>query len=422
LVRTDPSNGVAAEVQGIGLEMMLGFIETLLTTMALLLLLTAAFLALEIAAATFSGAARPDFGNMQDRPEIAVLIPAHNEEHGVGVTVDNVRVQLRNRDRLLVVADNCTDRTAIIAREHGAEAVERVNVRHRGKGYALKFGIDHLAKSPPDIVIVLDADCIIGEGTLDLLAAGASLTGRPVQALYLMKVAPNAPVQQKISAFAFAVKNSVRPSGLMRLGLPCALTGTGMAFPWSIIRDAPLASANIVEDLKLGIDLAIDGHPAVFEPRAKVTSEFPSSEDGRAKQRRRWEHGHLSTMVREGPRLIREAIRQRRPDLAGMALDLLIPPLSLFILVLICTAIVAAALLFWGAGGASLAISAIAVGLVGLSLSIAWIVFARDLLSAKDLIAIPSYVVRKIPMYLRTFYKREDQWIRSSREKEEGDC
>lgn len=401
---------------------MIAVFELIAIVVAAFLLLLSGSLTAEIVAAVLRPKRQRGPAENTARPVIAVLIPAHDEEHGVGATVDDVRKQLRERDRLLVVADNCTDKTAIIARERGAEAVERVNVRHRGKGYALKFGIDHLAKSPPDIVIVLDADCIIGEGTLDLLAAGASLTGRPVQALYLMKVAPNAPVQQKISAFAFAVKNSVRPSGLMRLGLPCALTGTGMAFPWSIIRDAPLASANIVEDLKLGIDLAIDGHPAVFEPRAKVTSEFPSSEDGRAKQRRRWEHGHLSTMVREGPRLIREAIRQRRPDLAGMALDLLIPPLSLFILVLICTAIVAAALLFWGAGGASLAISAIAVGLVGLSLSIAWIVFARDLLSAKDLIAIPSYVVRKIPMYLRTFYKREDQWIRSSREKEEGDC
>jgi len=401
---------------------MIAVFELIAIVVAAFLLLLSGSLTAEIVAAVLRPKRQRGPAENTARPVIAVLIPAHDEEHDVGATVDDVKKQLRERDRLLVVADNCTDKTATIAREHGAEAVERVESRRRGKGYALKFGIDHLAKSPPDVVIALDADCILGAGAVDLLAARAALTGRPVQAHYLMEVAPNAPVQQKISAFAFAVKNFVRPSGLMRLGLPCPLTGTGMAFPWSIIRDAPLASANIVEDLKLGIDLSIDGHPAVFEPRTKVMSEFPSSEDGREKQRRRWEHGHLSTIAREAPRLIGEAIRQRRPDLAGMALDLLIPPLSLFILVLLCMAIVSLALFLLGAGGVSLAMSTAAAGLVGLSLSIAWIVFARDLLRAKDLIAIPSYVIRKVPMYLRAFYKREGQWIRSSREKGKGNC
>src|SRR5262249_23597102 len=58
------------------------------------------------------------------RPCCAVLIPAHNEEAGIGRTLDSVRPQLRPGDRLLVVADNCNDRTAEAARAHGAVAVE----------------------------------------------------------------------------------------------------------------------------------------------------------------------------------------------------------------------------------------------------------------------------------------------------------
>jgi glycosyltransferase involved in cell wall biosynthesis len=63
--------------------------------------------------------------------------------------------QLAEADRLLVVADNCSDDTAAIATAEGAETIERSDLAHRGKGYALDFGIRHLELDAPDVVIVI---------------------------------------------------------------------------------------------------------------------------------------------------------------------------------------------------------------------------------------------------------------------------
>ena len=67
---------------------------------------------------------------------------------------------------------------------------------------------------------------------------------------------PNPTPKDSISALAFLVKNLVRPSGLKQLGFPSLLTGTDMAFPWSIIRSVSLASDNIVEDMQMSLDVA----------------------------------------------------------------------------------------------------------------------------------------------------------------------
>lgn len=84
--------------------------------------------------------------------------------------------------------------------------------------------------------------------------------------VYNLEQQPNSTPKDSISALAFLVKNLVRPRGLKQLGFPSLLTGTGMAFPWLIIRSVSLASRNIVEDMQMSLDLAIAGPPTVFCP------------------------------------------------------------------------------------------------------------------------------------------------------------
>jgi hypothetical protein len=84
--------------------------------------------------------------------------------------------------------------------------------------------------------------------------------------VYNMELPPNPTPKDSISALAFLVKHLVRPSGLKQLGFPSLLTGTGLAFPWLIIRSVSLASRNIVEDMQMSLDLAIAGLPTVFCP------------------------------------------------------------------------------------------------------------------------------------------------------------
>src|SRR5262249_29887697 len=105
------------------------------------------------------------------RPRVAVLVPAHNESSGLLPTLKNIQSQLLQGDRLLVVADNCSDDTAAVARAAGIATVERNDPTKRGKGYALDWGVRHLNANPPEIVIFVDADCRLADRAIDVLVA-----------------------------------------------------------------------------------------------------------------------------------------------------------------------------------------------------------------------------------------------------------
>lgn len=349
------------------------------------------------------------------RPPCALLIPAHNEEVGLGQTLQALLPQLSPADRVLVVADNCSDRTADVARSFGVTVLERNDASCRGKGFALDFGIRWLEQSPSEVVVIVDADCIMEEGAISWLVEEAAATGLPIQAAYVMDLPPWPGHRDRISAFAVLYKNLVRPLGLSYLGMPCLLTGTGMAFPWRLLQSAVLAHGNIVEDMQLGIDLAIAGSPSRFCPRARVHSELPSGKKVSATQRTRWEHGHIRTLVSQVPRLVAAAFRQRRFELLGLALELSVPPLSLLLLfwVTILTCLVGG---WWLGGSAWPAIILAGAGCsVFLSILVAWLRCGHDCLPLRSLLTVPFYIVWKIPIYIAVLLRPQWAWIRTER-------
>jgi len=352
------------------------------------------------------------------RPRIAILVPAHNEEAGVATTIASLLPQLLAGDRVLVVADNCGDGTAAAAAAAGAEVRERADPTRRGKGYALDFGVACLADDPPEVLLIVDADCIVSEGAIDRLARSALSSARPVQALYLMRAPAAAGPMKKIAEFAWVVKNLVRPLGFHRLGLPCQLMGTGMAFPWSTISSASLANGHIVEDMKLGMDLAKAGAAPLFCPHAMVYSDFPTSSVGTDSQRTRWEHGHISMILAEAPSLLAHGLRHRKIATIALALDLCVPPVALLTL-LVC-ALFACSLLFGLLSGAlaPLALATATLGALGAAILMAWWRHGRQILSGRQLTLALVYMLAKIPLYLRFLVNRQVEWVRSKRDSE----
>ena len=339
------------------------------------------------------------------RPRVAILVPAHDESRGIRACLKAILAQLKPGDRLLVVADNCTDDTAALAAGAGAEVVERREPARRGKGYALDFGIRHLATDPPEVVLVVDADCRLEDAAVDCLARACCAAERPVQALYLMHAGADAGQAARLAQFAWLVKNKVRALGSQRLGLPCLLTGSGMAFPWQVIERAGLASAHLVEDLRLSIDLARAGTPALLCPQALVTSVFAAGPGGLQAQRMRWEHGHLGVILADAPRLFLQGLMKGQPRLAGMALDLCVPPLALLAL----------ALALLAATGATAAL--VAAALLAAAVLAAWWRHGQDLPLAA-LACAPLYALAKIPLYSRFLMKRQVDWVRARRQGE----
>lgn len=350
------------------------------------------------------------------RSRVAVLMPAHNEAQVITNTLSSIIPQLEAGDLCLVVADNCTDDTALLASALGVSVIERKDNTRRGKGYALDFGLQFLAdNNPPAVVIIIDADCQVSPSCIDTLARRAASENRPIQALYLMQAPTNKSVTQAIAEFAWQVKNHVRPLGFMRLGLPCQLMGTGMAFPWLVLRQADLAHGNMVEDMKLGIDLALQGFAPAFCPNALVTSEFPASAQATNNQRKRWEHGHLATILAEAPRLLISAIQKREPGLLAMGLDLAIPPLSMLALSLGVMLNLTFILAFFMGNPAPFALMTSLFSIFAMAVFSAWYRFGRELLSFKILCSAPFYILRKLPLYFAFLIKRQQDWVKTER-------
>lgn len=388
-------------------------VDILLWVLTVIVLLPLTVLIIELLAAVFLPG-RSVANDGATRTACAILVPAHNEESGISRTIHALQTQLEPDDKLIVVADNCNDGTAEVARAAGATVIERQDPTRRGKGYALDFGVRHLESDPREVVVIVDADCIVEPGSIAALVRDG--VHHPVQAIYLMALPAESGPKQQISAFAFRIKNLVRPLGMHRLGFPCLLTGTGMAFPWRVLSQVPLASGNIVEDMQMGIDLALAGSEPRLCPQARVNGELPASGTSAAvKQRTRWEHGHIKTLLSQVPRLLWAGTLRLRPSLLGLGLELSIPPLALLGL---SWAIVFAmtALGWWlGARPEPFFLLAGVAGVALLAMILAWIRFGRDCLPFTSLLAIPFYVFWKVPIYIAFLFRPQKAWVRTER-------
>lgn len=346
----------------------------------------------------------------------AILMPAHNEALIIAETLRRLKPQLHPRDRIIVIADNCDDQTGQIAEEAGAEVIYRNEPGLRGKGYALDFGIRHLADAPPDAVIILDADCFTEPDTLEQIAANAVNTGHPVQARYDLAPPSGKPNNYiSIASLAWSIKNYVRPLGLHNLGLPCQLMGTGMAFPWEVISNANLSTDNIVEDIALGLELADTGKAPLFLPEARVVSTFPESTEGQRTQRARWERGHLNIITRQVPPLLFRALKSVNLNLFVLAADIAIPPLTFLLFIITATTFAGTLTLFAGGWTLPLLLSLLAGAFLAAAIGLS----AWRLGQGNYLISIfrhiPVYALSKLSLYAAAFSGKPISWIRSRR-------
>jgi cellulose synthase/poly-beta-1,6-N-acetylglucosamine synthase-like glycosyltransferase len=128
---------------------------------------------LALALASLFGRPKPTSDGPEPSHQIAVLVPAHDEEQLIGRCVESLLAQSYPHDlyRVIVIADNCSDRTADNAEAAGAEVIVRDEPNARGKGQALRWAMDRLlaAPNPPDAVVVVDADSIADHNLLRAL-------------------------------------------------------------------------------------------------------------------------------------------------------------------------------------------------------------------------------------------------------------
>jgi len=349
-------------------------------------------------------------------PRTVVLIPAHNEEGVIGRCLASLSADLPLNCRLLCVAHNCTDATAEVARRLGAEVIEVQDEGRGGKPDALKAGLRWLDASPPEVVVVVDADCVVSKGAVRMLATRAWELNRPVMGAYFFAPADAEKGLATLSSLAVLLKNYVRPLGLRALGLPCLLNGSGSAYPFQAIRNAPHGKGAIAEDYQLAIDLLQQGYPTTFVPEARVDGQLPKREDIALSQRRRWEHGHMFLAFRTGPRLMLEGLMRLDKNSIALALEVAVPPLAFLGIMWVAAAILSLALYaFYGYGGPLGFLAGTAVAFAAAVL-MSWMRFAGVKPTLAALAAVPGYLLWKLPMYRDFFTRREKRWMKTARD------
>lgn len=349
---------------------------------------------------------------------LAVVVPAHNEAGLITRVLRTLHEQtyLQSLVRIVVIADNCTDSTADVARASGAEVMVRDDVSRIGKGEALRWAFGRLLAEDPglDALVVVDADSVADPGMLTGLANAAS-TAEVVQGDY--QVLEEASSRSALRAAAFLLFHRARFAGRATLGMGCALVGNGMLFRRAVLERVPWNATCSAEDLEYTVNLRLAGIVPAYAPGARLWA--PASTGGRAGsvQRIRWEGGRFH-IVRFGvPRLVSSALRGRDLSRLDMALDLATPPLGLLVLasgagaaisglLVIVHATAVWALVPW-LGALALVAAHVVVGLVA----------ARaPRRTYRALLSAPWFLALKLGTYARlTRGTRSDRWERTPR-------
>lgn len=357
------------------------------------------------------------------RVRFVVVVPAHDEEAGIGATLRNLQAMDYPRElwRLIVIADNCSDGTAAESRRAGACVIERHNLHLRGKGYALQHAIRTLLAESPggwNALVVVDADTKVTPNLLAAFAARLESGQAAVQAAYLPLRSGGGRLAV-ITDVAFSAFHVVRSSARERLGLSAGLRGNGMAFSRRVLAAVPHDAFSRTEDLEFGVRLGLAGVRVAFAHDATVFGEMPDRADIAAGQRKRWIGGRFDIARTHLRRLLAGAVRRRSLVLADLAIDLLVPPLS--VLALAITAGGSAALIdallqrrftpalcVWVT--AAMALAAHVLHAAHLS--------GRGLAFARASLALPGYAMEKTMIAMRSAWSPGGDWVRTTRESE----
>ena len=346
-----------------------------------------------------------------------VIVPAHNE----AAIINGVIASLRKLDwpaenfRILVVADNCTDDTATLARAAGAEVLERHDEILRGKGYALDFAFQiSQARNWAYAVVVVDADSEVSPNLLEACAARIENGAKVIQAHYSVLNA-HASWRTRLMSIAMAAFHQVRSRARERLRLSCGIRGNGWCITHRLLQQVPYQAYSLTEDLEYGIELGLAGQRVHYADEAYVAAMMVPGEEASRTQRQRWEDGRLQLMRTKTLPLLRAAVSRGSSVCLDLALDLLVMPLSYVTINIALLILLAGLATLWEPAmdiwlwlGAACGLSLLLYVLRG------WQLSGVGLRGLLDLSRVPFFVLWKV--LLRVRGNSSAEWVRTKRE------
>lgn len=391
---------------------------TIMDLILFALALPATAASLYLLALTFLSGAPPDALRSSRRLRFDVIVPAYNEASIIASVVASLHKLDWPADgfRILVVADNCTDSTASLARAAGAEVLERHDNQRRGKGYALEFAFqasrdDGFAYA----VVVVDADTEVSANLLEAFASRIESGAKVMQAHYGVSN-PQASWRTRLMAIAMASFHQLRSRARERLHLSCGIRGNGWCITHRLLQKVPYRAFSLTEDLEYGINLGLAGHRVHYADEARVDAVMVSDEQAARTQRQRWEHGRRQLIRSRTLPLLQAAGGAGGRVCLDLAIDLLLPPLS-YVAVNVALLIVLAGLATWWDPSLGIWLWLGVVSGVSLLLYVlrGWNLSGVGWHGLLDLLHAPLFVVWKLLLMLRAHESAE--WVRTKRER-----
>ena len=243
-----------------------------------------------------------------------VVIAARNERVVLPNLIRSIQEQSYPRELvdIFVVADNCTDDTARIAREGGAVVYERFNRQQVGKGYALQTLLTHIARDVPagyDGYFVFDADNLLSPDYIEQMNRTFS-AGHDIITSY--RASKNYGDNWISAGYALWFLRESRYLNHARslLGTSCAVSGTGFLFSRAVLEETgPWPFHLLTEDIEFSIHEILQGRKIAFCPDAVLYDEQPTTFRQSWRQRLRWSKGYLQVFQRYGTRLLGGVLR-----------------------------------------------------------------------------------------------------------------
>lgn len=270
------------------------------------------------------------------RRKIAIIIPAHNEELQVEAAISSIRNSNYSKYlySVFVIADNCEDSTALIARKAGAKVFERTDVDNRGKGQALDWFFKNYKKEyfKFDAVAIVDADTFLHPDFLSEISSSLSHPEVKVVQGYYGVSNPGENWRTALLSAALNIFHHLRPAGRNKIGGTAGLKGNGMAFRSEILKKYGWPAHSIVEDIEFSINLLMDDILVHYNPDAIVYGEMAIERSQAETQRKRWEGGRFQLFKKYAFPLFKMFLTRQKVRYLDGFMELFTPPLSALLL------------------------------------------------------------------------------------------
>lgn len=259
----------------------------------------------------------------------AIIVPAYNEELVIEDLINSVELldYSKNMYDLIIVADNCTDRTELICNEKKVQCFARHDDNKRGKPYALEWIFKQLDLDKYDAFNIIDADTVLDRHYLNGMNRQLRSGAEAVQGYFGIKN-PDDSWLTRLMVIPGVLKFSIRYFCKNKLNLSCPLMGNGMCFSRRIIKEGGWTAFSITENWEYYIQLALKSYVVHYCQDAIIYSQAEKSLSRGETQRKRWLRGRIGVALDYHRSILKKAIIERSFKLIDVFIELILPSYS----------------------------------------------------------------------------------------------